>query len=69
MEQYQNKEIECVDCKNTFDFTVGEQEFLAKLCSEGKLDRTDSMGNVTAGKVTPPKRCIECREYRKQSRG
>jgi len=51
------KEIICIDCKNVFIFSDGEQAFLAQLAQEGKIEQ-----------VVPPKRCPACRRQRKDSR-
>lgn len=67
LNELQDKTLDCVerDCPNggTFIFTIGEQKFLHRLVSEGKLDRE---GNPM--EYREPKRCPSCRQKRKAIR-
>lgn len=53
--EYKDKEITCVDCKNTFTFTAGEQEFYAskgltnepKRCKECRDKKKAQIKNET----------------------
>jgi hypothetical protein len=49
-EQYEDIELECVDCARAFIFTAGEQDYFARRIPP--LNR--------------PKRCAECRRARRQ---
>ena len=49
---YQDKQIQCVECGNSFTFTVREQEFFA-----------------SKGYANEPKRCLNCRQKRRNSGG
>lgn len=48
-----DKLLKCVDCKTSFIWTEGEQEFLNKLVDEGSIQE-----------LIPPKRCHPCKEAR-----
>ena len=52
MQQYEDKEIACVECGNTFIFSASEQELFAQ-----------------RGYTNEPKRCLDCRNARRDSRG
>lgn len=57
MDNFEEKILVCQDCGLNFEWTEGEQIFLYRLQTAGKLDRTDKDGNHIQGEVTPPKRC------------
>lgn len=54
MNQIDNIELTCIECNDIFYWTVGEQEFMAKLEADGKIK-----------KVIKPKRCAACRRAKK----
>lgn len=54
-ETYEDIEVTCCDCGETFTWTAGEQKFLNELYKKGRLPE-----------VTKPKRCKECRLKKKQ---
>lgn len=65
MNNFEDKIYQCVDCKNDFVWDAGAQAFMYGLQKDGKLDRTDALGNHVQGEVTPPKRCEYCRSVKK----
>lgn len=54
---YADKNLTCVECKEPFIFSAGEQAFYAKHVDE-----------KTGQAWAEPKRCKECRERRKAAR-
>ena len=50
-----DKQIQCVECKNTFIFTEQQEDKLRTLVAEKKIDEFHE-----------PKRCQACRNARKQ---
>ena len=51
----EDKIIKCVDCPESFTFTVEEAEHYKKMIEDGKF----------AGSYIEPKRCKDCRQKRK----
>lgn len=51
-------EIKCISCEKTFPFSVGEQEYLKQLQTDGKIHI-----------ISMPKRCRNCRNIRKGTKG
>ena len=51
---FEDKKINCEDCKEGFVFTSGEQSFLQGLVDKGDM-----------GQVNLPKRCLPCRKAKK----
>ena len=56
MELFEDKELECEDCKELFTFTAGEQEFFAKKgfhtpkrCKGCRMDRKEKRGRERDG--------------------
>jgi hypothetical protein len=54
--EYVDKELTCVECKNSFTFTARDQAFYAQQSTDGKP-------------WTPPKRCKPCRDAKKSRYG
>ena len=48
-------QLTCVKCQRIFTWSAGEQNFLNSLVAQSKLPE-----------VIQPKRCLDCREKRKQ---
>jgi len=55
MENLSDIKIQCIDCKTSFLFTIGEQEFMQGLKNDGKI-----------ASVNAPKRCGDCRQKKKE---
>lgn len=53
---FKDKELRCVDCGCAFVFEKGEQEFYWM----------KGLTNNGTGEVSEPKRCPDCRAFRKQ---
>jgi len=51
-DQFEDQNLECIDCQQAFVFTAGEQQFFAKQNPP----------------FNPPKRCKPCRDAKKQSK-
>lgn len=51
-DQFEDRDLECVDCQQSFVFTAGEQQFFAKQNPP----------------FNPPKRCKPCRDAKKQQK-
>lgn len=56
MSEFLDIEITCI-CGKPFIWTAGEQEFINDLHFKGKID-----------KVNRPKRCVPCRQKKKEER-
>lgn len=54
---FQEKQIECIGCGETFAWTVGEQKFMQGLIDKGEISNPSD-----------PKRCKPCRDKRKAMR-
>ena len=52
-----DKELICVECGEQFVWSIGEQNFMADLQAQGKIQE-----------VKEPKRCPDCRRKRKPNR-
>ena len=52
MQQYQDRDLTCVECGNTFTFSADDQAYHAE-----------------RGFTNEPKRCQNCRDTRRSSRG
>lgn len=57
-DQIMSKTLECVDCGASFEFTDGMKANLERLVEEGKIEQW-----------TEPKRCMDCRNAKKQRSG
>lgn len=57
-EALEDKKLICMDCSQSFMWTVGEQEFIQSLYDQGKIRE-----------IISPKRCVPCRRKRKIERG
>lgn len=65
--EYEDKQIKCKDCGETFVHTRGEQSFMQELLDNGKLDHTDEItGVVTKGILVIPVRCRPCKQLKKK---
>lgn len=54
-QDYEDIKKVCVQCKNDFDWTAGEQFFINRLKEEEKIPS-----------VIEPKRCPDCRKKKKE---
>ena len=55
LENYQDSELICIECKKTFVWSRGEKHFINCLYEEGKIQ-----------KVVEPKRCPDCRKEKRK---
>ncbi len=59
----EDKELNCVDCGNSFLWGKGEQKFMQKCLEE----KTVAPNGSIVKEIIAPKRCTECRAIRKKN--
>jgi hypothetical protein len=58
LNDYEDKELVCKDCEQTFIYTKRDQEFFHQLVEDGKMPAD----------FAEPKRCLTCRKKRREAK-